>query len=71
MSGALSPPPRDTFHGLLIHYAKLDEELQFPPNTSRRLLIKVARKFGLEPQQATDNTVRFSYKVDLDSYHIK
>jgi hypothetical protein len=64
-------PPRNTiFAGMLIHYRKLDEKFQLPPNTSKRLLKGLAREFGLVPISDKDyeNSVRFAYKAGQDTY---
>jgi|GEM_PF-1181407 len=63
--------PRNTlFRGRLIHYRELDENLKLPPGTAKRLLKKLAHTFGLLPLAEKDfeNSVRFEYKPEIDTY---
>jgi len=47
-------------NGKLLHFRQIDKELELPPGTSRRLLIRAAARYGLEPMYQSENTVRFS-----------
>jgi len=47
------------FNEELIHYRKLDETLKLPPGTSKKHLKEVAKRYGLEPYQELENTMRF------------
>jgi hypothetical protein len=49
----------DIFSGKSIDYVRLDKELGFLPNTSKRLLKKVAARYYLVPQRETEHTVKF------------
>ena len=51
--------PGSYFSGKLIHYNRLDEELQLPSGTSRILLREVAEDHGLKVYKATHNTIQF------------
>ena len=46
-------------NGKLIHFRAVDQKLELPPGTARRLLVDVAGRYGLKPDQITANTVRF------------
>lgn len=50
----------DIIHnGKLVHFKAVDQRLELPPGTARRLLVDVAARYQLEPDQITENTVRF------------
>ena len=49
-------------NGKLVHFRKVDRDLELPPGTSRRLLGKVAARYGLVPIMETDNVVRYRVK---------
>lgn len=48
------------YNGKLLHYRQIDDELQLPPGTSKRLLISLAHEYGLVPGLQTENVVRFN-----------
>ena len=52
------------FNGKLLQFREIDQSLQLPPGTARRLLVGVAERYGLTPKQLTDNLVRFHRKPD-------
>src|SRR5438552_5074671 len=47
------------YRGKLLHFRRLDEKMDLPPGTSRRLLIPLATRYHLKPDLLTDNIVRF------------
>jgi hypothetical protein len=47
------------FAGRLIHYHELDERLELPLGTSKRLLKEVAARHKLTPDQEWENCIRF------------
>jgi hypothetical protein len=48
--------------GELIHFKKVDEKLQLPPGTTKRLIVEVANLNGLKPFRLGENTVIFGGK---------
>lgn len=46
-------------NGKLLHFREIDKGLKLPMGTSKRILIKVARRNDLEPVLITDNIIRF------------
>lgn len=55
------------FTGSLVHFRALDEKLQLPPETSKRLLVEVTTgRYPAKVDQLTENTVRF--RVDQAEY---
>ena len=59
----------DLIHnGKLIHYRQVDSRLELPPGTAFRLLIPVAAQYGLEPEQQSDNVVRFRVSKKRHGY---
>ena len=51
----------DLIHnGKLLHFRQIDRQLDLPPGTSRRLLNKVAERYGLKPVLESDNIVRYN-----------
>jgi len=49
-------------NGKLIHFRKVDRDLELPPGTAQRLLDEVAARYGLEPHQRMENVVRYKRK---------
>jgi hypothetical protein len=50
----------DVLHnGRLVHFREVDDALELPPGTARRLLVSVAARYGLVPAYITDNVARF------------
>lgn len=49
-------------YGKLIHFRGVDQQLGLPFGTAKRLLVKTAERYDLEPEKLTDNTVRFKKK---------
>ena len=49
-------------NGKLLHFRRIDRELELPPGTAKRLLRSVARRYGLTPAHEKDNVVRFQRK---------
>lgn len=47
------------YNGKLIHFRKLDARFNLPPGTAKRLLVNIAKEFGLEPELLKENIVRF------------
>lgn len=47
------------YRGKLIHFRDLDKRFDLPSGTCRRLLIEVAKAFGLEVELSKDNIIRF------------
>lgn len=45
--------------GKLLHFRDIDRKLELPPGTARQLVVAVAERYGLVPEQLTDNIVRF------------
>ena len=56
---------KSIFRGKLIHYRELDEKLKLPPGTSKKYLKEVAERYGLEPSQEWENSVRFVLRGKL------
>ena len=52
------------FSGKLIDYREVNEELELPPGTSKRLLKEVAARYGLQPEREWENSVRFRHEGD-------
>lgn len=48
----------------LIHFRKIDSELELPPGTSKKLMNTVAERYGLETYLETDNLVRYNLTRD-------
>lgn len=46
--------------GKLIHYRELDKRLKLPPETSKKYLKEVAKRYGLEPSEEWENSIRFA-----------
>ncbi len=50
----------DLIHnGKLLHFKQIDQKLDLPPGTAKRLLISVAKRYNLVPAQQTENIIRF------------
>jgi len=49
--------------GKLLHFRKVDKDLELPPGTAKRLLVSVAERYNLVPYQQTDNIIRFHVKA--------
>jgi hypothetical protein len=49
-------------NGKLLHYKQIDNELELPPGTAKRLITSVAKRYNLVPYYKTDNVVRFTTK---------
>lgn len=50
----------DLIHnGKLVHFRKVDRDLELPPGTARLLLNKVVERYGLEPYLEKENVVRY------------
>lgn len=47
-------------NGKLLHYKQIDNELELPPGTAKRLITSVAQRYNLVPYYKTDNVVRFT-----------
>jgi hypothetical protein len=47
------------YRGKLLHFRRLDEKMDLPPGTSRKLLVPLAARYHLQPALLTDNIVRF------------
>ncbi len=46
-------------NGMLVHFRQVDQQLELPPGTAKRLLEPVAARYNLVPSQKTENTIRF------------
>ncbi len=46
-------------NGKLLHYRQIDQKLELPPGTSRRLLKDVVSRYELVPEYENENVVRF------------
>lgn len=46
--------------GKLLHFNRIDEELQLPPGTAKKFLIEVAARFNLRPAKIRENSVMFT-----------
>lgn len=58
--GVLFQGREDLIHnGKLLHFKEIDTDLHLPPGTAKRLLISVAQRFDLVPQQQSENVIRF------------
>lgn len=47
-------------NGKLLHFREIDRDLELPRGTARRLLNKVAKRYGLAPLLEKDNLVRYA-----------
>lgn len=47
-------------NGRLVHYRNIDRQLNLPRGSARRLLSRVASRYGLSPKLETKNMVRYS-----------
>jgi hypothetical protein len=56
------------FSQRLLHYRQVDEQQRLPPGTAKRLLAGVMSRYGGEPTQLTENTVRFRHSEVEDPY---
>lgn len=46
-------------NGKLIHYQQVDQKLNLPPGTAKRLLKVAAARYGLSTEYERDNVIRF------------
>lgn len=52
-------------NGKLLHFRQIDRELNLPKGTAKRLLVPVAKRHQLIPQQRTDNIIRFESEDEI------
>jgi len=52
-------------NGKLVHFQQVDQQLDLPPGTAKRLLNKVALRYGLKPTFEKENLVRYRRVVLL------
>ncbi len=58
--GSVYAKREDLIHnGKLLHFREIDRELELPPGTAKRLLKKVATRYGLVPLYQNENVIRF------------
>lgn len=55
-------------NGKLIQFRQLDQALDLPKGTAKRLLNKIAARYEMKPILETDNVVRYSVERDSDDY---
>jgi hypothetical protein len=58
------------YNGKLIHFRKVDQRLNLPPGTAKRLLVETAKGFGLEPELLSENIVRFQPTEDFSQKYL-
>lgn len=59
------------YNGQLIHFRELDKRFELPPGSARRLLLRLAPGFLLEPTFLTDNIVRFKGTDEWRKNHLE
>lgn len=59
------------YNGQLLHFRDLDKRFDLPPGSARRLLLKLAPGFLLEPTLLTDNIVRFKGTDEWRKNHLE
>ncbi len=60
-SRSYAPDREDAIrNGKLIHFREVDRRLELPPGTARRLLNRVAERYGLAPELEDRNIVRYT-----------
>jgi len=47
-------------NGKLLHFKQIDRDLGLPPGTGKRLMTRVAERYGLKPEYQSENTIRFT-----------
>ena len=55
------------YRGKLLYFRRLDEKMDLPPDTSRRLLVPLAARYHLKPDLLTDNIVSFDASDEFKS----
>ncbi|MCU1264301.1 MAG: hypothetical protein JWM21_619 [Acidobacteria bacterium] len=55
-------------NGKLLHFKKIDGDLDLPPGTAKRLLTTVAQRYNLVPQYQEENVIRFTTKNSVQNF---